>query len=107
MKTKKLPTDEELDYDYEFDSDSESMSIINPSQSENINIEEIKEGTKDLLFEIFRLCDKTVDMNEWDLFVKQFEKICKDYKYDINEIYYSTDADIRIAKWELKNHKDW
>ena len=47
-----------------------------------------KTETEKMLFEIFRICDETVWLKDWNGFQKSFGKIIKKYGYDLRKIYF-------------------
>jgi 5'-deoxynucleotidase YfbR-like HD superfamily hydrolase len=60
--------------------------------------------TEKMIYEIFKLCDRTVWMEDWLEFQKTFEKILKKFGYDIYPIYYGkTKKEFMKAKKEVYN----
>lgn len=49
----------------------------------------MKAKTEKLIYDIFRLCDKTVWIDDWKDFHKSFDKIVKKFGYDLNSIYFN------------------
>ena len=47
-----------------------------------------KNKTEKMIYEIFRLCDKTVWLEDWHEFQETFEKILKTFGYDLYPIYF-------------------
>lgn len=63
-----------------------------------------KEDTEKMIYDIFKLCDGTVWVEDWKDFQKSFEKILKKFGYDLYPIYFGkTKAEFMKAQKELKN----
>ncbi len=48
-----------------------------------------------MIYDIFRLCDEYVHVDDFEEFRTRFSRIVKNSGYDINEIYYDIDSPYR------------
>lgn len=66
----------------------------------------INKKTEKIIFEIFRLCDKTVWLEDWFDFQESFEKILKKFGYDLYPIYFGKTKKEFIAD-KKKLYQKW